>query len=100
MPLHFKAKMYILLYEKMSIYLCQKMYKQSYLLHVAARGHVNRRTSEERGNLFLLSSEKEEKAKGLNYGRGPQAQRSGRDEPKAKFFWRGSRSGWGKKGDD
>ena len=33
MPLHFKAKMYILLYEKMSIYLCQKMYKQSYLLH-------------------------------------------------------------------
>lgn len=25
--------MYILLYEKMSIYLCQKMYKQSYLLH-------------------------------------------------------------------
>ena len=28
-----KAKMYILLYEKMSIYLCQKMYKQSYLLH-------------------------------------------------------------------
>jgi len=34
MPLHFKAKMYILLYEKMSIYLCQKMYKQSYLLHL------------------------------------------------------------------
>ena len=27
------ARMYILLYEKMSIYLCQKMYKQSYLLH-------------------------------------------------------------------
>ena len=32
MPLRFTAKMYILLYEKMSIYLCQKMYKQSYLL--------------------------------------------------------------------
>ncbi len=28
------ARMYILLYEKMSIYLCQKMYKQSYLLHL------------------------------------------------------------------
>ena len=40
---------------------------------VAARGHMNRRTSEERGDLFPLSSEKEEKAKGLNYGRGPQA---------------------------
>ena len=26
--------MYILLYEKMSIYLCQKMYKQSYLLQL------------------------------------------------------------------
>ena len=25
--------MYILLYEKKSIYLCKKMYKQSYLLH-------------------------------------------------------------------
>ena len=32
MPLYSPAKMYILLYEKMSIYLCQKMYKQSYLL--------------------------------------------------------------------
>ena len=30
----FPARMYILLYEKMSIYLCQKMYKQSYLLQV------------------------------------------------------------------
>ena len=30
--------MYILLYEKMSIYLCQKMYKQSYLLH--SEGHL------------------------------------------------------------
>ena len=28
--------MYILLYEKMSIYLCQKMYKQSYLLQQGA----------------------------------------------------------------
>ena len=32
MPLYSLAKKYILLYEKMSIYLCQKMYKQSYLL--------------------------------------------------------------------
>jgi len=31
---NFPAKMYILLYEKMSIYLCQKMYKQSYLLQL------------------------------------------------------------------
>lgn len=33
MPLLFPAKMYILLYEKRYIYLCQKLYKQSYLLH-------------------------------------------------------------------
>ena len=33
MPLYSLAKKYILLYEKMSIYLCQKKYKQSYLLH-------------------------------------------------------------------
>ncbi len=32
MPFLFPAKKYILLYEKMSIYLCQKKYKQSYLL--------------------------------------------------------------------
>ncbi len=34
MPLLFPAKMYILLYEKMPIYLCPKMYEQSYLLHL------------------------------------------------------------------
>ena len=34
MPSLSPAKMYILLYEKMSIYLCQKKYKQSYLLHL------------------------------------------------------------------
>ena len=38
MPLYSPARMYILLYEKMSIYLCQKMYKQSYLLHVLLFG--------------------------------------------------------------
>ncbi|RNC66157.1 DNA-binding protein [Proteiniphilum sp. X52] len=34
MPLYSPARMYILLYQKMSIYLCQKLYKQSYLLQL------------------------------------------------------------------
>ena len=61
MPLLSLAKMYILLYEKMSIYLCQKKYKQSYLLQ--RRYHItdgNRQQIQHqtlRGNLTHVGPE-------------------------------------------
>ena len=39
---------------------------------VAARGHMNRRASEQRESMLALLSEKEEKAIALTSGRGPK----------------------------